>query len=161
MKKFNSLICPIHMLLSFRLEKTNQVSLYIKKNFWLHLELCQWQHGIEEKHDEELWSPGLCHFAMLLLLLLSRFSCVQLCATPETAAHQAPPSLGFSRQEHWSGFPFPSPTHESEKWKWSRSVMSDSSWPHGLQPTRLLCPRDFPGKSIGGGCHCLLAMCSC
>ena len=44
----------------------------------------------------------------LLLLLLSYFSCVRLCATPETAAHQAPPSLGFSRQEHWSGLPFPS-----------------------------------------------------
>ena len=43
-----------------------------------------------------------------LLLLLSHFSHVQLCATPETAAHQAPPSLGFSRQEHWSGLPFPS-----------------------------------------------------
>ena len=45
----------------------------------------------------------------LLLLLLSRFKRVRLCETPETAAHQAPPSLGFSRQEHWSGFPFPSP----------------------------------------------------
>ena len=51
----------------------------------------------------------------LLLLLLSHFSRVRLCATPETAAHQAPPSLGFSRQEHWSGLPFPSPMHESEK----------------------------------------------
>ena len=50
----------------------------------------------------------------LLLLLLSHFSHVQLCVTPETAAHQAPPSLGFSRQEHWSGLPFPSPMHESE-----------------------------------------------
>ena len=30
------------------------------------------------------------------------------------AAHQAPPSLGFSRQEHWNGLPFPSPMHESE-----------------------------------------------
>ena len=49
---------------------------------------------------------------MLLLLLLSRFSHVRLCETPETAAHQAPPSLGFSRQEHWSGLPFPSP-HQS------------------------------------------------
>ena len=48
------------------------------------------------------------------------------------AAHQAPPSLGFSRQEHWSGLPFPSPMHESEKWKWSHSVVSDSSRPHGL-----------------------------
>ena len=61
----------------------------------------------------------------LLLLKLSRFSCVRLCATPYTAAHQAPPSLGFSRQEHRSALPFPSPMHESEKWKWSRLVVSD------------------------------------
>ena len=47
--------------------------------------------------------------------MLSLFSCVRLCVTPETAAHQAPPFLGFSRQEHWSGLPFPSPVHESEK----------------------------------------------
>ena len=40
--------------------------------------------------------------------------------------------------------------------KWSRSVVSDSVWPHGLQPTRLLRPRDFPGKITGVGCHCLL-----
>ena len=52
------------------------------------------------------------------------------------AAHEAPPSLGFSRQEHWSGLPVPSPMYESEKWKWSHSVVSDSSGPHGLQPTR-------------------------
>ena len=51
----------------------------------------------------------------MLLLLLSRFSCVRLCVTPETAAHQAPLSLGFSGQEHWSGLPFPYPMHESEK----------------------------------------------
>ena len=72
------------------------------------------------------------------------------------AAHQASPSLGFSRQEHWSGLPFPSLMHESEKWKWSCSVVSDSSQPHGVQPTRLLHPWDFPGKSTGVGCHCLL-----
>ena len=52
---------------------------------------------------------------LLLLLLLSRFSRVRLCASPYTAAHQAPLSLGFSRQEHWSGMPFPSPMHESER----------------------------------------------
>ena len=72
------------------------------------------------------------------------------------AAHQAPPSLGFSRQEHWSGLPFPSPKHESEKWKWSHSVVSDPQRPHGLQPSRLLHPWDFLGKSTGVGCHCLL-----
>ena len=47
--------------------------------------------------------------------VLSCFSRVRLCATPEMTAHQAPPSLGFSRQEHWSGVPLPSPMHESEK----------------------------------------------
>ena len=70
---------------------------------------------------------------MLLLLLLSRFSRVQPCATPWTAAHQAPPSLGFSRQEHWSGLPFPSPMHESGKWKvkvklLSRVQLSTTPW---------------------------------
>ena len=81
---------------------------------------------------------------------------VQLSVTPWTAAYQAPPSLGFSRQEYWSGLPFPSPMYESEKWKWSHWVMSNSQWPRGLQPTRLLHPWDFPGKSTGVGCHCLL-----
>ena len=73
-------------------------------------------------------------------------SCPTLC---DPIAHEAPPSLGFSRQEHWSGLPFPSPKHEREKWKWSLSVVSDSLRPHGLQPTRLLRPWDFPGKSTG------------
>ena len=93
--------------------------------------------------------------ALLLLLLLSRSSRVWLYAIRRGQPTRLP-SLGFSRQEHWSVLPFPSPMHESEKWKWSRSVMSDSSRPHGLQPTRLLCPWDFPGKSTGVGCHCLL-----
>ena len=71
------------------------------------------------------------------------------------AAHQASLSLGFSRQEHRSGLPFPSPMHESEKRKRSRSVVPDSQRPYELQPTSLLCPWDFPGKSTGVGCHCL------
>ena len=59
---------------------------------------------------------------------MKTLSHVQLLATPWTAAYQAPPSLGFSRQEHWSGLPFPSPMQESEKWKWRLSVVSDSLW---------------------------------
>ena len=50
--------------------------------------------------------PAGCKDTDLLLLLLSHFSRVRLCATPYTAAHQAPQSLGFSRQEHWSGCHF-------------------------------------------------------
>ena len=47
------------------------------------------------------------------VLLLSRFSRVRLCGTPWTAAYQASPSMRFSRQEHWSGLPFPSPMHDN------------------------------------------------
>ena len=111
-----------------------------------HVSLCflHWQGG-----SLTLIPPRKPPFSMLLLLLLlSHFSRVRLCVTP---------SLGFSRQEHWSGLPFPSPMHKkSEKWKWSHSAISNSSRPHGLQPTRLLHPWDFPGKSTGVACHCLL-----
>ena len=95
------------------------------------------------------------HTHSLLLLLLSRFSRVRLCATPQTAAHQAPPSLGFSRQEHWSRLPFPSPMLESEKWKWSRSAVSDSATPwsaaHQAPPSL-----GFYRQEHWSGCHCLL-----
>ena len=54
---------------------------------------------------------------------------LQLCLTlcnPIDGSPPGFPSLGFSRQEHWSGLPFPSPMHEREKWKWSCLVVSDS-----------------------------------
>ena len=63
------------------------------------------------------------------LTLASFFKSLQSCLTLCDPADGSPPgslSLGFSRQEHWSGLPFPSPMHESEKWKGSRSVVSDS-----------------------------------
>ena len=72
---------------------------------------------------------------------LSCFSRVRLCATPQTAAYQAPPSLGFSRQEHWSGWSFPPQIHELK----SQSEVAQSC------PT--LCnPMDcsLPGSSIHG-----------
>ena len=56
--------------------------------------------------------PIIRYILCKYLLLLSCFSRVRLCATLEMAAHQAPPSVGFSRQEYCSGLPFPSPTHE-------------------------------------------------
>ena len=55
------------------------------------------------------FSRGSSMQLLLLLLLLSHFSRVRLCATPQTAAHEPPRSLGSSRQEHWSGLPLPSP----------------------------------------------------
>ena len=68
-----------------------------------------------KKHVNSLGLTLLENLELDMLLLLSCFSRVQLCATPQTAAHHAPPSLGFSRQEHRSGLPLPSPMHESEK----------------------------------------------
>ena len=58
-------------------------------------------------------SPGKntgvgCHF-LLQCVKVKSFSCVRLFTTPWTVAHQAPPSMGFSRQEYWSGLPLPSP----------------------------------------------------
>ena len=123
----------------------------LQKEMATHSNILAWEiPWTEELMDYSLWG------CKRVRLLLSRFSRVRLYATPEMAAHQAPPSLGFSRQEHWSGLPFHSPMHESEKWKWSCSIVSDSQRPHGMQPIRLLYPWDFPGKSTGVGCHCLL-----
>ena len=74
------------------------------------------EDGRRKGQQRMRWLDGITNsMDMLLLLLLSHFSHVQLCVTPQTAAHQAPPSLGFSRQEHWSGLPFPSPMHKNEK----------------------------------------------
>ena len=109
---------------------------------------------------------------------------VWLFVTLWTVARQAPLSLGFSRQEYWSGLPSPPPGDLMDPgikpssftspalagrfffcffflplapvWKWSRSVTSSSLQPHGLWPTRLLHPWDFLGKSTGVGCHFLL-----
>ena len=56
--------------------------------------------------------------------------CVRLLATSWTAAHQAPPSMGFSRQEHWSGVPLPSAKTDSTMclywaWKWPQSLTNE------------------------------------
>ena len=60
------------------------------------------------------------YYKLLLLLLLSCFSRVQLFETPWTAAHQAPRFMGFSRQEYWSGVPSPSPLPSSSTITWER-----------------------------------------
>ena len=68
-------------------------------------------------------------------MLLSCFSHVRLCATPQTAAHQAPPSLGFSRREYWSGLPFSSPMHtvKSESEVAQLCLTSTTPWTAAFQ----------------------------
>ena len=108
-----------------------------------------------------------------LASVLSCFSHVQLFVTPWTVALQDPQSLGFSRQEYWSGLPCPPPRDLPNPWmepasfmsparagmffttsttrlcfssvQCSRSVMSDSLRPHGPQHTRPPCPSPTPG----------------
>ena len=70
---------------------------------------------------------------LLLLLPLSRFSHVQLYATPQTAAHQASPSLGFSRQEYCSGLPFPSLMHACMLSRFSRVLLCATPWTRAHQ----------------------------
>ena len=83
--------------------------------------------------------------------------CPTLCDPIDSSPPGSPvPRIPQARTLEW--VVIPSPMHESEKWKWSLSVMSDSQELHGLQPIRLFHPWDFPGKSAGVGCNCLLQM---
>ena len=99
----------------------------------------------------------ICHVIPLelLLLLLSCFSRVRLCHPIDGSASGSPvPGILQARTLEWVAISF------SNAWKWKVTVKSLSrvrlSQPHGLQPTRLLHPSDFLGKSTGVGCHRLL-----
>ena len=91
---------------------------------------------------------------LLLLLLLSLQSCPTLC-DPIDVSPPGSPVTGIvqARTLEWVAISF------SNTWKWKVKVKSlsrvDPYRPHGLQPTRLLHPWDFPGESTGVGCQCL------
>ena len=74
--------------------------------------------------------------------MLSRFSHVRLCATLWTVAHQASLSMGFSRQEYWSGLPFPSPGDLPNPGVKPASLTPNLCWQVGCLP---LAP---PGKPM-------------
>ena len=95
--------------------------------------------------NPQIWL-SICYAAAKLIQ-----SCPTLCDPIDGSPPGSPvPGILQARTLEWVAISF------SNAWKWSRSVMSDSSRPHGLQPTRLLCPWDCPGKSTKVGCHCLL-----
>ena len=73
-------------------------------------------------------------------------SCVRLLVTPWTVAHQAPPSMGFSRQEYWSGVPFPSPLLSRRQVKYSEGGSCGRS------------PLPADKRVIGKGVWCLEEM---
>ena len=109
---------------------------------------------------------------------MKSLSRVRLFATPRTVAHQTPPSMGFSRQEYWSGLPFPSPgdlpnpgikpespTFQADALT-SEPPGKPSAAAKSLQSCPTLCdpidsrppgsPWDSPGKNTEVGCHFLL-----
>ena len=88
-----------------RVTKNHRI-LYLK---WLNFIICKVY--LNEADKKNFFNQRAMPKNVQLLLLLSHFSRVQLCATPETAAHQAPLSMGFARQEYWSGLPLPSLKH--------------------------------------------------
>ena len=100
----------------------NMFTVYsLKWTCWqiIHMQTHSYIHTHMVTHsliNTDVLTPSLPHvnlLMLLLLLLLTRFSRVRLCVTPWTVAHQAPPSLGFSRQEHgWVAISF------SNAWKW-------------------------------------------
>ena len=100
-----------------------------------------------------LWTTSLpFHKFFLLLLLLSRFSCVWLCATPQTRLlhpwYSSGKNTGVSCHFLLQCIKVKGESEVAQSYPTLR--------PHGLQPTRLLHPWDCPGKSTGVGCHCLL-----
>ena len=115
-------------------------------------------HGVPELDTTEWldWSEGATWRALQCgrHCCCCRCSRVRLCdPTDGSPPDSSIPGILQARTLEWAAISF------SSAWKWSRSVMSDSLRSHGLQPTRLLslrllCPRDFPGKSTRVGCHC-------
>ena len=104
--------------------------------------------------------PGIFHLPQLKLYILNTAAkSLQLCPTlcdPIDGSPPGSPVPGIlqARTLEWVAISFPN------AWKWKVKVKSLShvrlSRPHGLQPTRLLHPWEFPSKSTGVGCHCLL-----
>ena len=102
------------------------------------------------------WTTRKAHGATAAAAAKSHQSCLTLCDPIDSSLQgSAVPGILQARTLEWVAISF------SNAWKWKVKVKSLSCLtqrPHGLQPTRLLHPWDFPGKSTGVGCHCLLHM---
>ena len=103
-------------------------------------------HGVAESGTAELLSTAHAEGCPAAAESLSR---VRLCATPQTAAHQAPPPLGFSRQEHWSGLPLPSPMHEKKSESEVVQLCPTLSDPMNCSPPGSSVPGIFPKPKLG------------
>ena len=101
------------------------------------------------------WCLLKCHLLSIFRHAAAAAKLLQSCPTLCDPIDGSPPGSPVSgilqaRTLEWVAISF------SNAWKWSHLVMSNPQRPHGLQPSRLLRTWDFPGKSTGVGCHCLL-----
>ena len=109
--------------------------------------------------------------AICMCVCAQSLSHICLLVTPRTVALQAPPSMEFSRQEYWSGLPFPTPGDLPARGIEPRYLASPAlaggffttapsgkpfAYAWSLSHVQFLCSRDFPGKNTGVGCHFLL-----
>ena len=93
------------------------------------------------------WSGRHPYQSLHACCMLSRFSHVRLCVTLWTAAHQAPLSTGFSRQEYWNGLPFPSPTNPYHYSSGMHSLLLCTLTQVAAYPPRMPTPSSLPNKS--------------
>ena len=126
--------------------------------FFFYSILCIW--GVSMLISKDLvhsFLPGVV-FHCMNAAAKSLQSCQTLYDPIDGSPPDSPvPGILQARTLEWVAISF----SNAWKWKvnWSRSVVSNPQRPHGLQPSRLLHPWDFPGKSTGVGCHCLLRHC--
>ena len=101
----------------------------------------------ERMYNQGIFIKGYCKGCAVAAKSLQ--SCLTLCDPIDGRPPGSPvPGILQARTLEWVAISF------SNSWKWSRSVVSNSLRPHRLQPTQLLRPWDFPGKSTAVGCHC-------
>ena len=124
-----------------------------------------WPHGLQPTRLPRPWdSPGKntgvgCHFLLQCMKMKSESEVTQLCPTLRDPMDCSPPGFSISwifkaRVLEWGAIAFSNFTTKYYiKLKVSHSAVSDSSWAHGLWPTRLLCPWDSPGNNTRVGCH--------
>ena len=137
---------------------THAILLFNKKGFTIYI--CnnrgksQDNYPVWRKSDQKKSTWWMIPFIQNSPAAASLQSCPTLC-NPIMAYTRLPvPGILQARTLEWVAISF------SIAWKWKVKVKLLSCarlyWPHGLQPTRLLHPWDFLGKSTGVGCHCLL-----
>ena len=114
------------------------------------MQICQRRSNCDSKLERFIWLAFHCCYAAAAKSLQW---CLTLCDPIDgSPPGSAVPGILQTRALEWVAISF----SKAWKWKWSRSVVSNSSRRHGLQPTRLLRLWDSPGKNTGVGCHFLL-----